>query len=70
MHELVRPGSGLEGNKGLLESILCWQDDGGAGFETVNSVPQVAETNTPRSMDVTGDDLSYDEIKDKLLKRR
>jgi len=53
--------------------ILRWEDDGGATFEAFeedNSIPQVAETNTPRSMDVTGDDSSYDEIKNKLLKRR
>jgi hypothetical protein len=53
-----------------LTHILRWEDDGGAAFEEDNPIPQVAETNTPRSMDVTGDDLSYDEIKDKLLKRR
>jgi hypothetical protein len=50
--------------------ILRWEDDGGATFEGGTPIPQVAETNTPRSMDVTGDDLSYDEIKNKSLKRR
>jgi hypothetical protein len=50
--------------------ILRWEDDGGATFEGDKPIPQVAETNTPWSMDVTGDDLSYDEIKNKLLKRR
>jgi hypothetical protein len=44
-------------------NILRWEDDGGAMFEEDNPIPQVAETNTPRSMDVTGDDLSYDELK-------
>jgi len=70
MLELVRPGSGLEGNKDLLESILCWEDDGGAAFEDDNPIPQVAETNTPRSMDVAKGNLSYDELKNKSLKRR
>jgi hypothetical protein len=53
-----------------LTNILRWEDDGGAMFEEDNPIPQVAETNTPRSMDVTGDDLSYDELKNKSLKRR
>jgi hypothetical protein len=43
--------------------ILRWEDDGGAMFEGDNPIPQVAETNTPRSMDVAGDDLLYDELK-------
>ena len=43
--------------------ILRWEDDGGATFEGGTPIPQVAETNNPRSMDVTGDDLSYDKLK-------
>lgn len=39
-----------------LTQLLRWEDDGGAVFETVNSLPQVAETNTPRSMDAAKDD--------------
>ncbi len=50
--------------------ILRWEDDGGAAFEADDLIPQVAETNTPRSMDVAGDDLLYDEMKSKSLKRR
>ena len=50
--------------------ILRWEDDGGAAFETDILLPQAAETNTPQSMDVAGDDLSYDELKNKSLKRR
>jgi hypothetical protein len=46
-----------------LTHILRWEDDGGAAFEGDHPIPQVAETNTPRSMDVTGDDLSYDELR-------
>jgi hypothetical protein len=53
-----------------LTTILRWEDDGGAAFEGDDPIPQVAETNTPRSMDVTGDDLSYDELKNKSPKRR
>ena len=56
-----------------LMGILRWEDDGGAtieAFEEDNPIPQVAETNTPRSMDVTGGCLSYDELKKKSLKRR
>ena len=43
--------------------ILRWEDDGGATFEGGTPIPQVAETNNPRSMDVTGDDLSDDKLK-------
>jgi hypothetical protein len=46
--------------------ILRWEDDGGATFEAFeedNPIPQVAETNNPRSMDVTRDELSYDKLK-------
>jgi hypothetical protein len=39
--------------------ILRWEDDGGAVFETVNPLPQVAKTNTPRSMDVPGECFLY-----------
>jgi hypothetical protein len=53
-----------------LTHILRWEDDGGAAFEGDNPIPQVAEINTPRSMDMARDDLSYDEIKNKSLKRR
>ena len=46
-----------------LTQLLRWEDDGGAVFETgILLLPQVAEVNTPRSMDVAGDDLLYDEI--------
>jgi hypothetical protein len=40
-----------------LTHILRWEDDGGAAFEGDNPIPQVAETNTPRSMDVAGECL-------------
>jgi hypothetical protein len=53
-----------------LTQLLRWEDDGGAVFETGNLLPQVAETNTPRSMDVAKDDLLYDELKNQLLNRR
>jgi hypothetical protein len=49
-----------------LMGILRWEDDGGAMFEVFEEddpIPQVAETNNPRSMDVTGDELSYDKLK-------
>jgi hypothetical protein len=36
--------------------ILRWEDDGGATFEGDKPIPQVADTNTPRSMDVAEDD--------------
>jgi len=36
-----------------LSQILRWEDDGGAMFETVNPLDQVAKTNTPRPMDVS-----------------
>jgi len=42
--------------------ILRWEDDGGAIYDIDIPLPQVAETNTPRSMDVAGDDLLYDEM--------
>jgi hypothetical protein len=50
--------------------VLRWEDDGGAVSEEDNPIPQVAETNTPRSKDVMGGDLSYDELENKTLKRR
>ena len=53
-----------------LTQLLRWEDDGGAVFETGMLLPQVAEVNTPRSMDVAGDDLLYDELKNQLLNRR
>jgi hypothetical protein len=53
-----------------LTQLLRWEDDGGAVFETGILLPQVAETNTPRSMDVASNDLSYDELKNQLLNRR
>ena len=39
-----------------FKPILRWEDDGGAVFETGILLPQVAEVNTPRSMDVAEDD--------------
>jgi hypothetical protein len=53
-----------------FKPILRWEDDGGATFEGDKPIPQVAETNTPRSMDVARDDLLYDELKNQLLNRR
>jgi hypothetical protein len=53
-----------------LTNILRWEDDGGATFKGNKPIPQVAETNTPQSLDVAGDDLSYDELENKALKRR
>ena len=37
--------------------ILRWEDDGGAAPEGDNPIPQLAETNTPRSMDVAREHL-------------
>lgn len=37
--------------------ILRWEDDGGAVYDIETPLPQVAETNTTRSMEVTEDDL-------------
>jgi len=48
--------------------ILRWEDDGGAIYDIDIPFPQVAETNTPRSMDVIRGYLSYDEIKNNRSK--
>ena len=63
MIELVRPDPELERNKGMLENILRWEDDGGPVSETGNPLPQVAETNTPRRMDAAGGCLLYYEYR-------
>jgi len=70
---LLLKKSTLKGSRLYLSSLtqlLRWEDDGGAVFETGILLPQVAEENTPRSMDVAGDDLLYDELKNQLLNRR
>ena len=40
--------------------ILRWEDDGGAIYDIDIPLPQVAETNAPRSMDVAGECFIYD----------
>jgi len=37
--------------------ILRWEDDGGAVYDIDTPLPQVAETNTPGSVDVARDSL-------------
>jgi len=46
----------------VIENILCWEEDGEPVFEAGNPLPQLAEVNTPRLMDVAEDDLTYDEL--------
>jgi hypothetical protein len=50
--------------------ILHWEDDGGAVYDIDTPLPQVAETNTSRSMNVATDDLFYAGLKKQSLKRR
>jgi hypothetical protein len=50
--------------------IQRWEDDGGAVSGGGHHISQVAETNNPRSMNVNGDDSSYDKLKKKSLGRR
>lgn len=40
-----------ERSKQATENIQRWEDDGGPVSEAEPSLPQVAETNTPRLMD-------------------
>ena len=47
-----KPASKSETHKQGTENILRWEDDGGLVSETVAPLPQVAENNTPRLMDV------------------
>ena len=42
-----------------LMNILRWEDAGRSVSATVNPLPQVAETNTPRLMDAVGECLLY-----------
>ena len=49
-----KPTAKSETGKQATENILRWEDDGGPVSGTGAPLPQVAETNTPRLMDVTG----------------
>jgi hypothetical protein len=42
-----------------LMNILPWEDADRSVSATVNPLPQVAETNTPRLMDAVGECLLY-----------
>jgi hypothetical protein len=50
----VKPASKSERSKRVIENILRWEDDGGPGSGTGSPIPQGAETDTPRRMDVAG----------------
>jgi hypothetical protein len=52
-----KPVPTTEKSKQVTENILRWEDDGGPVSEVESSLPQVAETNTPRLMDGTETEL-------------
>ena len=62
--------SELPKNVSELTHIQRWEDDGGAISKGCIPTSRVAGTNNPRSMDVNGDDSSYDKLKKKSLGRR
>jgi hypothetical protein len=47
-----KPASKPETGKQVPENILRWEDDGGPVSETDTPLPQVAEANTPRRIDI------------------
>jgi hypothetical protein len=47
-----KPASKPETGKQVTENILRWEDDGGPVSETVAPLPQVAETNPARRIDI------------------
>jgi hypothetical protein len=55
------PGSEVKRDRGMLDNMLRWEDDGGSAAEFDFPLPLPAENNTPRLVDAAGDDLSYDE---------
>ena len=59
MLQTIKP----EGLSSELMNILRWEDAGRSVSATVNPLPQVAETNTPRLMDAAEEYLLYYEFR-------